>query len=86
MIACGMGMFILKYHVVAEEEKLQKLYAQILRDRREIHLLQADWAVLTDPNHLRRLVQEQTKLKTLNAAQIISKEETKATAGKNGKR
>ena len=69
-VVSGICMFLLKYHVLDKEKELAQLRRQILSDRRELHLLKADWAVLTDPQHLRVLIKE-TNLKPLQAKQII---------------
>lgn len=73
-VASGIGMFLLKYHVLDQEKELALLRRQIVNDKRELHLLKADWAVLTDPQHLRELVKE-SDLKPLQAKQIIKPEE-----------
>ncbi|MBO7484166.1 MAG: hypothetical protein J6T55_03500 [Alphaproteobacteria bacterium] len=70
----GVGMFLLKYHVAEQEKKLELLRRQIIDDKRELHLLQADWAVLTDPQHMRELIKE-TNLKPMQAKQIVSPKE-----------
>ena len=69
-VASGVGMFMLKYYVLDQEKELALLRRQILADRRELHLLKADWAVLTDPQHLRELIKE-TDLKPLGGRQIV---------------
>lgn len=73
-ILSGVGMFLLKYHVLDQEKELAKLRRQIMSDNRELHLLKADWAVLTDPQHLRQLIKE-TDLKPFMAKQIVAPEE-----------
>ena len=73
-ILSGVGMFLLKYHVLDQEKELAKLRRQIMSDNRELHLLRADWAVLTDPQHLRELIKE-TNLKPFLAKQIITPKE-----------
>ena len=73
-VVSGIGMFLLKYHVLDQEKELAMLRRQIVADRRELHLLKADWAVLTDPQHLRELIKE-TGLKPLQAKQIVRPEE-----------
>ena len=70
----GMGMFLLKYHVLDKEKELALLRRQIMSDNRELHLLKADWAVLTDPQHLRELIKE-TDLKPLLGKQIVNPDE-----------
>ena len=69
-VISGIGMFLLKYHVLDQEKELAQLRRQIVLDRRELHLLKAGWAVLTDPQHLRELIKE-TNLKPLQAKQIV---------------
>lgn len=71
MIA-GVGMFLLKYEVIKEEEMLYTLQRQIKEDRWEIHTLKADWAHLTDPPRLRTLVDTYTKLQKIHPEQVIS--------------
>ena len=73
-VMAGVSMFLLKYHVLDQEKELGKLRRQIMTDRRELHLLKADWAVLTDPQHLRELIRE-TGLKPLQAKQIVRPED-----------
>ena len=73
-IVSGVCMFLLKYHVLDKEKELANLRRQIVNDRRELHLLKADWAVLTDPQHLRLLIKE-TDLKPLQAKQIVNPQE-----------
>ena len=73
-VAFGVGMFLLKYHVLDQEKKLTVIRRQIINDKRELHLLQADWAVLTDPQHLRELIKE-TDLKPMLAKQIVHPDE-----------
>ena len=73
-VISGVCMFLLKYHVLDKEKELAFLRRQIVNDRRELHLLKADWAFLTDPQHLRLLIKE-TDLKPLLAKQIVHPEE-----------
>ena len=73
-VMAGVGMFLLKYHVLDQEKELANLRRQIVADRRELHLLKADWAVLTDPQHLRELVKG-TDLKPFMARQIVTPKE-----------
>ena len=73
-VIAGVSMFLLKYHVLDQEKELEKLRHQIVSDNRELHLLRADWAVLTDPQHLRELIKE-TDLKPFEGQQIITPQE-----------
>ena len=70
----GVGMFLLKYHVLDQENELAEVRHQIVKNRKELHLLKADWAMLTDPQHLRELIKE-TDLKPMLAKQIVHPDE-----------
>lgn len=72
VIALGGMMFVLKYHVIGKERKLAQIHRQILTDKREIHMLNADWALLNDPERIRILVENQTDFKIIKAAQIVT--------------
>ena len=73
-VLSGIGMFLLKYHVLDQERELAKIRRQIIEDRRELHLLKADWAVLTDPQHLRELIKGM-ELKPFHGKQIVNPNE-----------
>ena len=73
-VLSGVAMFLLKYHVLDQEKRLAEVRRQIVKDRRELHLLNADWAMLTDPQHLRELI-KQTDLKPYMAKQIVNPKE-----------
>ena len=51
-------MFLLKYKVQDLENELIAKQAQIVRDRGEIRVLDAEWTYLNDPGRLRRLSEE----------------------------
>ena len=78
-VISGIGMFLLKYHVLDQEKELAKLRRQIVPYSRELHLLKADWAMLTDPQHLRELIKE-TDLKPFEGQQIITPQELEDNA------
>ena len=65
------GMFILKYHVVGKEKALAHIHKQIEQNNRSIHILQAEWANLSDSKRLRILVEKNTSLQKIKPAQII---------------
>ena len=73
-LVSGISMFLMKYHVLAKEKELETLRQQIVNNKRELHLLRADWAMLTDPQHLRKMIKE-TELKPLLAKQIVQPSE-----------
>lgn len=68
----GIKSFMVKYEVIEKQEKLKEIYHQILDDKREIHMLQAEWMYLNDPQRLKKLVSAQTELQSFSRNQIIS--------------
>ncbi len=71
MIATCITMFLVKYEVVQKEEALYDLNKKIISDRKEIHILKAELAHLTDPERLRDFAEKYTKLKEIKPFQII---------------
>ncbi len=69
-VLSGICLFLLKYQVKEEERQLQKIHREILQNKREIHMLEAEWAHLNDPQRLLELVQSQTNWETISAKQI----------------
>lgn len=69
------GMFILKYQVIDQEEKLAALQHNILRNQRTIHVLKAEWSHLNDPERIRALIEAHTTLAVVKPAQIIRLED-----------
>ncbi len=70
-VSSGISMFMLKYRVIEKEEELFRIHKQIAADKREIHMLKGDWALLNDPERLKVLVEKQTNLKAIGADQVI---------------
>ena len=73
-IGVGIALFLMKQHVVDYEKRLNQLSTQILANKREIHTLKADWAVLTEPSRLRRLLAE-SSVKQIGATQVVRADE-----------
>ena len=73
-IGIGIGLFFMKQRVVQYEKELAQLTNTILADKREIHTLKADWAVLTEPSRLRRLLQE-SDVQQIDVKQVVLPEE-----------
>ena len=74
-VGSGIGLFLMKYRVVEYEKELASIHRTIINDRREIHALKADWAVLTEPSRLRKLIEEQTDFKTIQGKQFVHPED-----------
>ncbi len=69
------GMFILKYQVIVQEEKLASLQHEIIKNQRTIHVLKAEWSHLNDPERIRTLIEAHTKLAVVKSTQIIQLED-----------
>lgn len=69
-VLSGICLFVLKYQVKEEERQLQTIHREILQNKREIHMLEAEWAHLNDPQRLLELVHSQTDWETISAPQI----------------
>lgn len=78
-VGSGIGLFLMKYRVVEYEKELAAIHKTIINDRREIHTLKADWAVLTEPSRLRKLIEEKTEFKTIQGKQFIHSEDIDLT-------
>lgn len=72
LILIGTQMFVLKYQVKDAEQELFSLYRRIEKDRLDVHILKAEWAVLNSPVELRKLVNQQTDLTVITPKQIIA--------------
>ncbi len=68
----GVRAFMVKYDVIAKEDQLKEIYRQILDDKREIHMLQAEWMYLNDPQRLKQLIAAQTVFAPVLRTQIVS--------------
>jgi hypothetical protein len=67
VIASAVGLFVLKHQVMAREKELRAIHVQIWNDKREIHILKADWALLNNPERLRELIRKQSDFKSLRS-------------------
>ena len=63
-------MFVLKYRVIDLEDELKALHAQIMADTREVHMLEAEWAVKNNPDRLYQFVVGQSNLTPIDADQM----------------
>jgi len=77
-VSSGIGLFLMKQRVVEYEKQLATLHRNILADMREIHTLKADWAVLTEPSRLRKLLSE-SQLHQIHVKQVVSASDVQLT-------
>ncbi len=64
--------FIMKNRVQNLEKELALINSQINEDIQTIHILNAEWSHLNNPDRLRKLAAEHSNLKPLKAQQIIN--------------
>jgi hypothetical protein len=65
----GYGLFQVKYQVVTLEEELTRLNAATLREQNQIHVLEAEWSYLNQPQRLEELNERFVHLKPIKPAQ-----------------
>jgi hypothetical protein len=68
----GYALFQVKYEVVTLEEELARLNAATLREQNQIHVLEAEWSYLNQPQRLEELNERYLHLKPINPAQFGS--------------
>lgn len=70
-ILSGVSLFVLKYQVKEKETELRLIHLDILKTKRELHMLEAEWAHLNDPKRLKALVTSQTNWEVIKSDQLI---------------
>jgi hypothetical protein len=66
----GVGLFQVKYNVQSKEAELRNINKQIAANHAAIHVLEAEWSYLNDPNRLADLARRHTDLTPTQATQI----------------
>ncbi len=74
-VLSGVGLFVLKYQVKEKETELRLLHLDILKIKRELHMLEAEWAHLNDPKRLKALVTSQTDWEVITSNQLVELED-----------
>ncbi len=70
--AAGTSLFMLKYEVQAQEQRLAGLRKDIVETRESIHVLKAEWSYLNDPSRLREQAERHLGLHPLKPNQIVT--------------
>ena len=78
------GMFIINNKVIAAENDLERINAQIRNDQNALHVLKAEWTHLNDPARIRNLSENHIHMKPLRGEQIISFSAIPFKADNNG--
>jgi hypothetical protein len=66
----SLGLFVVSYQVQDLEDQLDALNRGIARDNRAVHVLQAEWAHLNDPQRLRLLSERYLGLEPIATKQL----------------
>jgi len=67
----GVALFSLKYQVKEKETELKRIHVNILKTKRDLHMLEAEWAHLNDPKRLKAIVTIQTDWKVIKSEQLV---------------
>ena len=71
----GVALFVVKYQVQDLEDKLTEINRQIADSRQAVHVLNAEWSHLNEPNRLRFLAARHLDLGPLENAQFTTPED-----------
>lgn len=71
-LAAGGAMFLLKYQVQAQEERLAALNRAIVKDMQAVHVLKAEWSFLNQPARLEDLGRRHLDLDVAAPARIVT--------------
>ncbi len=70
-VLSGIALFTLKYQVKEKETELKQIHVNILKTKRDLHMLEAEWAYLNDPQRLKEIVTTQTNWKVIQSNQLV---------------
>ncbi len=71
VVAVGYAMFQVKYEVMQQEQTLAGINRQIIDDREQIRVLNAEWSYLTRPSRIEDLSVRFLHLNGMSSAQIL---------------
>lgn len=69
------GLFLAKYEVQSLEDELLALNRVILEREEELHVLKAEWALLSRPERIQRLSERHLDLQPVTARRIATRAE-----------
>ena len=70
VVASGIGLFLLKYQVQAQELHLREVRKDIGEAEQSIHVLKAEWSYLNEPLRLREQAERHLGMHPMKASQI----------------
>lgn len=66
----GAWLFYLKYSVMEIENKIRQTKREIIEERKNQHILKAEWKTLTSPERIQRLTKRYLNLEQIDPAQL----------------
>ena len=66
------SLFAVKYRVQTINDRIISMEKEIASDREAIHVLQAEWSHLNEPERLRNLAIRHLNLQSIDSSRIIS--------------
>ncbi|PPR79935.1 MAG: hypothetical protein CFH06_00189 [Alphaproteobacteria bacterium MarineAlpha3_Bin5] len=66
------SLFAVKYRVQTLNNRIMGMEKEIAEDRESIHVLQAEWSHLNEPDRLRNLAIRHLNLHSIDSSRIIS--------------
>lgn len=71
LLSASIMLYHTSYKVQEQEEQLVRIKAAQKSERENIHVLEAEWAMLTAPSRLQRLADKFLELKPVSSKQIV---------------
>ena len=71
-VIAGTSVFLLKYEVQTQEERLRELRKDVVEAEESIHVLKAEWSYLNEPLRLREQAERHLGLKPIQPKQIAT--------------
>lgn len=71
LIVAASFLFVMKHKVHNSNKKLSVINSQIISERENIHVLNAEIAYLSNPKRIKKLVHQHLHLQTPQRAQIV---------------
>ena len=68
----AVSLFAVKYRVQTINDRIISMDKEIAADREAIHVLQAEWSHLNEPDRLRNLAIRHLNLQSIDSSRIIS--------------
>ncbi|MBT4935077.1 MAG: hypothetical protein HOL66_12600 [Rhodospirillaceae bacterium] len=78
--ALSVVLFSVKYQVQDLEQEMVDLNGSIIKERQSIHVLEAEWSHLNDPERLAILAERHLGMKPVTPAQMVNFQGFKLTA------